>query len=94
MNNEPIITTKQINEQRYYEQRSSGKQQTIVRIIFILKTNVLHSGIGGLRMRTKSPAYRAAYVRGILLTLAASMYLKCMNTCPHEYLTLRGPCKI
>jgi hypothetical protein len=45
----------------------SGKQQSRVRNIFVIKTNVLHSGIGGLRMRTTSLAYRAAYVTGYLL---------------------------
>jgi hypothetical protein len=31
---------------------NSGKQQRRVKNIFVLKTNVLHSGIVGLRMRT------------------------------------------
>jgi hypothetical protein len=41
-----------------------------VRNIFVLKSNVIHSGIGRLRMRTTSLAYRTAYVTGIYLTLA------------------------
>jgi hypothetical protein len=48
-----------------------------VRNIFVLKTNVLNSGIGGLRMRTTSLAYQAAYVTGIYLTLAHSIW--CVN---------------
>jgi hypothetical protein len=51
---------------------NSGKQQRRVRNIFVLKTNVLHSGIGGLRMRTSSLAYGATYVTSIYLTLAYS----------------------
>jgi hypothetical protein len=52
---------------------NNGKQQRRVTNIFILKTNVLNSGIGGLRMRT-SLAYRAAYVTSIYLTRAHIMY--------------------
>jgi hypothetical protein len=52
---------------RTAEQR---KQQRRVRNIFVLKTNVLHSGIGRLRMRTTSLACRAAYVTSMYLTLA------------------------
>jgi hypothetical protein len=47
---------------------NSGKQQTRVRNIFELKTNVFHSGIEELRMCT-SLAYRAAYVTVIYVTL-------------------------
>jgi hypothetical protein len=50
---------------------NSGKQQSRARNVFVLKTNILNSGIGGLRMRT-SLAYRAAYVTGIHLSLADS----------------------
>jgi hypothetical protein len=41
---------------------NNGKQQRRVRNIFVLKTNVLNSGIAGLRMRTSSLAYQAAFV--------------------------------
>jgi hypothetical protein len=47
---------------------NSGKQQIRVRNIFALKTNVLHSGIGGLRM----PISPLAYVTSVYLTLAYS----------------------
>jgi hypothetical protein len=50
---------------------NSGKQQTRVRNICLLKTNVLHSGIGGLSMRT-SLAYRTACVTSIYVSLADS----------------------
>jgi hypothetical protein len=43
-----------------------------VRNIFVLKTNVLHSETGRLRMRTTSFVCRAAYVTSIYLTLAYS----------------------
>jgi hypothetical protein len=55
---------------------NSGKQHIRVRNIIVLKTNVLHSGIGGLRMRTSSLDYQAAYVTGIYSTLAYSKTLR------------------
>jgi hypothetical protein len=48
----------------------AAKNNRRVRNIFVQKTNVLNSGIVGLRMRRTSLAYRAAYVTGIYLTLA------------------------
>jgi hypothetical protein len=57
---------------------NSEKQHTLAGNILVLKTNVLHSGMGGggrgLRMRTTSLAYRAAYVTGIYLALADRTY--------------------
>jgi hypothetical protein len=51
---------------------NSGKQQTREKYsIYVLKTNVLNSGIEGLRM-TASLACRAAYVTGTCLTIACS----------------------
>jgi hypothetical protein len=54
---------------------NSRKQQTYMRNIFVQKTNVLHSGIGGLRMCT-SLAYCAADVTSIYLILADSNWEK------------------
>jgi hypothetical protein len=49
---------------------NSGKHQTRDKYrIYVLKVNVLNSGIEGLRMRTYL-ACRAAYVTGTFLTLA------------------------
>jgi hypothetical protein len=47
--------------------------------VFVLKTNVFHSGIGGLRMRT-SLAYRAAIVTGIYLNLADSRWVSFLDS--------------
>jgi hypothetical protein len=46
----------------------SGKQQTSVRNVFVLKTNVFHSGIRGYACAQL--AYRTAYDTGIHLALA------------------------
>jgi hypothetical protein len=51
---------------------NSGKQLTRMKNIFVLKTNVLHSGIGWLRMRTSSFTYWTAYVTRIYITLVDS----------------------
>jgi hypothetical protein len=55
---------------------NSGKQQTREKYsIYVLKTNVLNSGIEGLRMHTMSLACPAAYITGTFLRTVLLEYV-------------------